>query len=205
MMLVDEKVQASDPDSVITAATAMIARDGVAGLTMRGLADAIGTSTQAIYTRYGGKPGLVEAVALSAGVALGDRLAAVPEALSPGARVVAIAEAYCAYAAANPAVFELLTGVTRGRERQAVLIGALHPLRRAVAAMGGDIAMADAVWAAAHGTVMLHVQQRLSADQSQRALSRLLTGITSPVAVPTPGSPAKLRPISSLVRWIKYG
>jgi hypothetical protein len=71
--------------------------------------------------------------------------------------------------------------------------------------MGGDIAMADAVWAAAHGTVMLHVQQRLSADQSQRALSRLLTGITSPVAVPTPGSPAKLRPISSLVRWIKYG
>jgi AcrR family transcriptional regulator len=205
MIAESAKLPGYDDDPVLAAAAAIIAREGLNGLTMRSLADAIGSSTQAIYTRYGGKPGLVEALAAAGAAALGDRLAAVPETLAPGARVVAIAEAYCAYATSNPAVFELMSG-TAGRGRAALMTGALHPLRRAVTAMGGDIAMADAVWAAAHGTVVLYMRERLSAAQAQLALSRVVAALTVVPAAPAPTAPANPRgPVSALFRWIRYG
>jgi len=210
-MVADFTPLVAEDEPVLAAAATIIARDGVAGLTMRGLAEAIGSSTQAIYTRYGGKPGLLVALAAAGAAALGDRLAAVPETLSPGARVVAIAEAYCAYATANPAVFELMFGATRDRAGEALLTGALHPLRRAVTAMGLDITMADAVWAAAHGTTLLYLRERLSADQAQAALSRAVAALTA-TTVPEP-SFAKLEeprkrvrhPLSRLINWIRYG
>jgi AcrR family transcriptional regulator len=192
-----------DDDPVLAAAAAIIAREGIGGLTMRGLADAIGSSTQAIYTRFGGKPGVVEALAASGAAALGDRLAAVPEGLAPGARVVAIAEAYCAYATANPAVFALMGGAA-GRSR-AAMTGALHPLRRAVTAMGGDITTADAVWAAAHGATMLYMHELLSAEQAHLALSRVVAALTAQPPPPAPPPAPPRGPVAALWHWIKFG
>jgi AcrR family transcriptional regulator len=216
-MSVDSPATAAEDDPVLAMAATIIARDGVAGLTVRGLAAAIGASTQAIYTRYGGKPGLVQALAEAGATALGDRLAAVQETLAPGARVVAIAEAYCAYATAHPAVFELMfAGGARRRAGDALLTGALHPLRRAVLAMGLDITVADAVWAAAHGTTLLYLRERLAADQAQAALSRAVAALTATAESPPPpatrhfAQQAEPRarakdPVASLINWIKHG
>ena len=51
---------------------------GLAALSLRTLAAAVGTSTTAVYALFGGKPGLLEALHAEAFSRLGARLCAVP-------------------------------------------------------------------------------------------------------------------------------
>src|SRR2546421_12175252 len=48
--------------ALIEAAARLIAAEGARGLTLRRVADAVGTSTMAIYTHFGGMPELRHAV-----------------------------------------------------------------------------------------------------------------------------------------------
>ena len=48
--------------ALIEAAARLIATEGASGLTLRRVADAVGTSTMAIYTHFGGMPELRRAV-----------------------------------------------------------------------------------------------------------------------------------------------
>src|SRR5436189_5969729 len=48
--------------ALIEAAARLIAAKGAAGMTLRGLAEEVGTSTMAVYTHFGGMPELRRAV-----------------------------------------------------------------------------------------------------------------------------------------------
>lgn len=95
-------------DDVLDAALALMRAGGVAALSMRHLADALGTSYQVVYSRIGGKPDVVRA--------LHDRgfaeLVAATQALdtTPGTarHVRAVARGYVRAALADPLRFELM-------------------------------------------------------------------------------------------------
>src|SRR5947199_4222618 len=63
--------------ALLDAAAHLIAADGSARLTARRIAEEVGTSTMAIYTHFGGMPGLRQAVRREGFARLSARLAAV--------------------------------------------------------------------------------------------------------------------------------
>src|SRR5437763_11704312 len=73
-------VKTHNPDlavRLVDEAGRILARDGAAALTLRRLAAASGTSTMAVYTLYGDKPGLLRAMYRAGFERLGAALRAV--------------------------------------------------------------------------------------------------------------------------------
>ncbi len=98
---------------VLEAAARLLAEEGPHGLSLRRIAAAAGGSTQLVYTLFGGKPGLADALYAEG---FGRLAAACREALAdcppPGApeRLVAIGRAYRAFAQREPAFFAVMFG-----------------------------------------------------------------------------------------------
>ena len=94
-------------------------------VTARSLADRVGTSTTALYTHFGGMPGLWRAVRHEGFVRLGRRLAAVPRTDDPVRDLAALGAAYLDSARADPFLYramfdaaaDLGAGVGRAAER----------------------------------------------------------------------------------------
>src|SRR5256885_199545 len=80
--------------ALIEAAARLIANEGAAGLTLRRVADEVGTSTMAIYTHFGGMPELRRAVRLEGVARLADHLARVRESGDPVADLAVLGLAY---------------------------------------------------------------------------------------------------------------
>jgi len=95
-------------DRVVEAAMAMLAADGVAGLTTRRVAAGAGTSTPAVYELFGDKGGLVREVFFKGFELLGARLSAVPGTDEPRADVVATIQAFRRFARANPVLAQVM-------------------------------------------------------------------------------------------------
>lgn len=99
--------------AVVEVAARVLAERGPDGLSLRHVAAEAGGSTQLVYTLFGGKPGLVDAL-YAEGF---RRLAAAQEqglesAPPPGdpARIVACGRAYRAFARTEPAFFSVMFG-----------------------------------------------------------------------------------------------
>src|SRR5436305_84188 len=87
------------------------ARDGAAALTLRRLAAASGTSTMAVYTLYGDKPGLLRAMYRAGFERLGAALrAASATSDDPLEALLALGHAYRDTALANPHLYDLMFG-----------------------------------------------------------------------------------------------
>jgi AcrR family transcriptional regulator len=100
-------------DRFVAAGLRTLQDDGAAELTVRRVAEVAGSSTMGIYTQFGGRAGMVEAIYRRGFELLRDRLAAATddtEQATPGseAALVAIAVAYRAFALANPALYALM-------------------------------------------------------------------------------------------------
>jgi len=78
---------------VISAAARILAEEGLAALTVRRVADRVNASTKVIYTLFGGKDGLLEAVYLAAFDSLSEELAAPAAVAQPRERILALARA----------------------------------------------------------------------------------------------------------------
>ncbi len=87
-------------------------------LRARGLTAAVGTSTQAIYTHFGGMPGLLEAVAAEGFARFAAHVAKVPESDDPVADFIAKGWAYYEWALIHPQLYRLMFGLTGGELRQ---------------------------------------------------------------------------------------
>ncbi|MFF5011777.1 TetR/AcrR family transcriptional regulator [Streptomyces sp. NPDC001165] len=152
---------------IAAAARALLEESGPAALTMRALADRLGIKAPSLYKHFPDKHAVeVEltaqmltesAEALEAAEALETAQAHTPGSLE------ALAEAYRAYALAHPHLYCLATEqplprteLPEGLEDRAAL-----PLLRACA---GDRDLARAVWAFAHGMVILEIHGRFPAD-----------------------------------------
>jgi AcrR family transcriptional regulator len=168
----------STPDQrrvILEAALGILQRDGARALRVRSVAAAAGCSTTGVYTYFGGKDGLVEAIfvdgferfdaALDAGVEAADPA-------RPMAQLRATGEAYRAWALANPTQYQVMftravpefvaggAALTRAqRSFEALVTRVARAIDSGDLARDDPVAVAMHVWATVHGYVMLELMQ----------------------------------------------
>src|SRR5262245_21282094 len=139
--------------AVVTAGRTILERDGLAGLTMQAVADAVGVRAPSLYKRVRDRAALVRLIADDLAAELADRL---DEAATTGDAerdLRAVVAAFRTFAHANPAAYPLLFDPRRGgpspdtleRSSAAVIRVAtdLAGKRRALPAAGTVVAWAD--------------------------------------------------------------
>src|SRR5437763_9593343 len=94
--------------ALIEAAARLIATEGASGLTLRRVADAVGTSTMAIYTHFGGMPELRRAVRREGFARLAEHLGQVRESEDPVADLALLGRAYYENALSNPHLYRVM-------------------------------------------------------------------------------------------------
>jgi AcrR family transcriptional regulator len=157
--------------SVVEVAARLIAEEGPHALSLRRLAAAAGGSTQLVYTLFGGKPGLADALYAEGFRRLGEaiRAAAAPEPVGEPARLVVLAQAYRRFATDEPAFFSVMFGpvipgftpsratreVSRDRSFGQVVTAARECLDAGTLRADDALALARACWTTTHGVAAL--------------------------------------------------
>ena len=188
---------------LLEAAVRTLSEEGPEALSLRRLAAQVGTSTTAVYSLFGGKPGLLEAVFDEAFARFGQRLAGVEPTGDPVDDLRVLGEAYRASALAEPHFYQVMFGslgaaITPGPESRERAEATFRPLvdgvRRAMDAgalrRDDPMTVASAMWAAAHGLVSLELRSLLPmgdvpADEVyRRSLTAMGLGWSVAVQVP---------------------
>ena len=166
-------------DRLVRVADEVLAAEGPDALSLRKIADLAETSTQAVYTRFGGKPGLADAMYRSGYRRLADALGALPENPDPIERLRALSLAYREVALANPEHYKLMTGrpiadYDPSHDSLRYAASTMEPLVDAVRAAcdagvieGEARTVAMRLWAAGHGRVSLELQGLLDIDDDE--------------------------------------
>jgi AcrR family transcriptional regulator len=138
-------------------------------VTTRAVAAAAGTSTTAVYSLYGGKGGLLQAVYVAGYGRLTEALHQVPATDRPTADLIALAHAYRTVALDNPHLYELLFGrrvlgfildnaaLDAARQAQQPLRKAVQRCQEIGALAGEENDLVTGLWAALHGLVSLEL------------------------------------------------
>lgn len=155
-------------ERLLTEATALIAQEGSAALTVRELAQRSGTSTTAIYSLLGGKAALVEEVLVRAFTDFATAQESAPDADDPFAHLQALGATYIQWALDHPQLYAVMfsdasLGIGPGKHAVAAGARAIAPLRAAVerAIATGVFRKADpevvvtSLWAQVHGLASL--------------------------------------------------
>jgi AcrR family transcriptional regulator len=95
-------------ERALDAALAVLAEDGVAGLTTRTVAGRAGASLPAIYEVFGDKAGLVRAVFFHGFAVLAEDLEALPPAADPIRALRGLADAFRRFVLAHPALAQIM-------------------------------------------------------------------------------------------------
>jgi len=170
--------------ALIEAAARLIATEGVGALTLRRVADEVGTSTMAIYTHFGGMPELRRAVRREGFAKLAARGARVGASDDPVADVAMLGLEYYDHAISDPHLYRVMymeqplddDDAETGWDTFSTLAAAM---RRCIDA--GRFAPADAedlareFWALGHGVITLQLAQLLSAEQARGCLLGAVT------------------------------
>src|SRR3954449_10333902 len=96
----------------------MLEEAGPEALQARRLTEEIGASTQALYTLFGGMPGLFEAIVADGFTRFAAHVEAVPETDDPVADFFARGWAFGEWAFSHPQLYRLMFGVTGGGLRR---------------------------------------------------------------------------------------
>ena len=97
---------------LLEVARARLESSGPRSLRARSLTAEVGASTQAIYTQFGGMPGLLEALVREGFGRLARHVEATPQTDDPVADFFARGAAYCDWALTNPQLYRLMFGLT---------------------------------------------------------------------------------------------
>lgn len=162
----------------------ILTEDGPAGLSLRRLAAQAGTSTMAVYTRFGDKDGLLAAMHAEGFRRLGSALQAAA-ARQPDDALESLFEMGLAYRQAaldSPHLYHLMFGEMApsfepGEDGRAIADAAYEPLvsgvRRALdagALTGGDAErIALYLWAVSHGFVSLEISRKVETESAEAA------------------------------------
>ncbi|GJD57062.1 TetR/AcrR family transcriptional regulator [Methylobacterium dankookense] len=174
---------------VAAAAEGIVRESGLRGLGMRPLAAAIGYAPNSIYNAVGDLDQVVLRVNARTIARLHAALEAAldPEA-PPQANALALAEAYLAFVASDPAVWSLVheyvpaPGTAIPEEHPRALAEATGLVGRVLAPLLPDPAERErvvaALWAALHGLAALSTSGKLAAltPETPRVLARMLVG-----------------------------
>lgn len=102
---------------LIEAATRAVEESGPEVLRARSVTAEVGASTQALYTLFGGMPGLFEAIVADGFARFARHTDAVPESNDPVADFFAKGAAYIEWALSHPQLYRLMYGLTGGELR----------------------------------------------------------------------------------------
>lgn len=169
-------------ERLIDDAAQLLAEEGAAALTLRRLASTSGTSTMAVYTLFGDKPGLLARMFEEGFRRLGAALRTAAEGCEdPLSALAAIGMAYRATALANPHLYDLMFGrpvpgftpdATAEHSANAAYAPLLEAVERCLASgdlQGSDPArIARFLWAVSHGMVSLELTGKLPGDNAER-------------------------------------
>ncbi|WP_345771897.1 TetR/AcrR family transcriptional regulator [Geodermatophilus sabuli] len=142
-------------------------------VTLRALVEGAGASTMAVYTHFGGMPGLWSAVRQEGFTRLTARLATVPATDDPVRDLAALGAAYVANALAVPALYRAMFDTAADLEDPAAAAAPFAALVACAARAreGGRFAadsdpeaVATRLWAAGHGLTMLVLTGVLPAE-----------------------------------------
>ncbi len=169
-------------DSVVGHARRIAEAEGWDAVTIRRLATELGVTQPVLYTAFGKRQDIVDAVALCGFAELADTL----DAGDPAA-------AYLEFARTHPATYEAMFLMPTGLRFAAADVPA--PMRMAFTALGRALAITDEVrteiaWSLLHGMASLDQAGRLSAGAGSRRtaeLQRLLSVLITDVAPGAPG------------------
>jgi AcrR family transcriptional regulator len=177
----------------------LLTAEGPDALSLRRLAAEAGTSTTAVYSLFGGKPGVLRALFVEAFTRFGAHLDAVAATDDPLADILALGRAYRASALADPHLYTVMFGspvpgfvptAEDWARAEATFTRLLDAVRRAVAA--GLLRAIDpglistALWANVHGLVSLELRNALpgqagaTAEVFEAALRATLDGWRPP-------------------------
>lgn len=174
--------------TLLDAASRLLAAEGPAALTMRRIATEVGCSTTVLYTMFGGKDGLAEALYLEGFGRFRRRLESVSAAADPLTHLYDLARAYRANALAERNYYgvmfeQAIPGFTpspealRGAKASFdILVDAVRGCVEAgVFARGDAQEIAEVLWASAHGAVSLELAGHLDDDPSGRRYETTIT------------------------------
>ncbi len=172
--------------AILDAATHLLLDEGPAALTVRRISAEVGCSTKVIYTLFGGKDGLSEALWLEGFARFERRLLATPPGPDALTRLRAGIEVYRDYALDQPAYYRVMfqggvPGFTPSPEARQEAKRSFHLLvagvRRCLAEGllhgASDVQIADVLWMAMHGAVSLELAgyfDRAEGEQRYRLL-----------------------------------
>lgn len=156
--------------AVVEAADRLLATEGAQAVTMRRVADLVGATTGVLYSQFGGKHGVVEALYRQGFADLDAAFRSIGTGEDALADIHALAARYRAFARTHPWRYRVMfgegvPGFTASEEARTEAIAALTPLVAAVgrAAASGALAVTDPVaaarslWASIHGLLALEL------------------------------------------------
>jgi AcrR family transcriptional regulator len=186
----DEQSQA-----ILEAASRILSAEGAGALTVRRIAAEAGCSTMGLYSRYGGKEGVIDELYVEGFRRLCDGMSACAKTDDPVADLRTCARAYRETALSNATHYMVMfggavPGFVPTKPSLGVAFGAFDRLVASVqrcidaGAFKGDASdIAEVWWGAMHGLVMLEIvgidpkKRRNAAERYDRLLDTLLDGL----------------------------
>jgi AcrR family transcriptional regulator len=169
---------------LLDAAAVLLSEEGPSALTVRRVADAVNASTKMIYTHFGGKDGLFDALYLHSFEGLTRTFQAQGCESDPFLRLEKMVTAYRAFALQEPSLYNVMFG-DLGRAWQAPVESrrqawkSFETLRDTVRLCLPPARAADAskisylLWAAMHGVVSLELRKLLGTAEEGDQLYKL--------------------------------
>lgn len=165
------RTQDETSDALLAAAHHLLSTVGAEALTVRRIANEAGMSTMNVYSRFGGKDGVIDELFADGYRRLVEKLEAVPVTNDLRHDIVAITNAYREFALANPTYYGIMfrssiPGFEPSAASVDVAIGLLRSMveRIGLAQANGHIAetfepyeVAAWMWATCHGLVSLEL------------------------------------------------
>ena len=177
--------RAADPTvrtALVEAAARMLAER--VPVSARSLAAATGSSTTALYTHFGGMPGLWRAVRQEGFTRLARRLASLPRTEDPVQDLAALGATYVLSARADPHLYRAMFDAAADLEDPAGadrsfgrLVDAAARARTAGRLTTDPVGVATRLWAAGHGLCALVVTGVLPADAVAQPAAELAIGV----------------------------
>ena len=175
--------------ALIEAARDIFLQDGIAGLSVRRVAERASCTTMAVYSHFGGKGGIVATLFDEGFEQLAQAQQAVDARMPPRQRVVALCLAYLGTARRYPHHYALMLGHFSGEhtpslESSAKALSTLEHLISAVGSVSREatpaqaVGVAHALFALCHGWVSLERTGIFgSAQKAERAFKRAVDSL----------------------------
>ncbi len=175
--------------AILSAALSILQKHGAGAMTMRSVASAAGCSTTGVYTYFGGKAGLVEAIFIDGFQNFGETIHAARRASPADQPLAGLAEAYRAWALSNPTQYMVMFGravpdyvpSTDARDVATSTFDDLVASTRLTMAtldlVGDPIEIAHHLWAGIHGYVSLELAGMDMANDDAERTKRFRLGV----------------------------